>query len=650
MTRPFPSYLKVCGAILLFFIASIINIALPQSVITKKNAPKAIQKLIKKSDKALWKSQPEKAIKYLRKAIKKEPNFVDGYTQLASIFYNEKSYQKAISELEIARTIDPENSLILQALSVNHEKLKQYGPAEQYLAKFLAENNRLAEEQRKKFEHQLLHLRFRAEAVANPVEFDPVPISNTINTAQHSEYLPCITADGSTMYFTRVVKNQEDLYYSENIDGKWSTAIEVPNVNTYENEGAHTISADGKHILFTQCIDGRNGTVKGCNIYITNYENGTWSKPGYVEAINSNAWDAQPNISADGKTVYFSSTRKGGYGGSDIWYIQKKDNGTWSKPKNAGKNINTPGNEASPFLHSDGVTFYFMSDYHPGMGSSDLFRSELKDNVLSKPENLGYPINTEDHEGALVVSFDGTKAYFARGVETERVYNTQTDIYSFDLPKEQRANPVGYVKILVKDEAEKPLIANVDLQSAIAEDQDQDTYTTDNEGSLLVPLPLGKNFSLNINKEGYYFHSERFELSEEGNQDNAYEIVVTLKAIEKELPDEPIILKNVLFETASYDLKPESYFELDRLFTLLDENPKLKIELRGHTDDIGEPDDNLALSSNRAKSVYQYLSEKGIDPSRLSYVGLGETEPIDTNDTEEGRKNNRRTEFVIIKE
>ena len=626
-----------------------------QEVITKKNASKAIIKLVKKADNFLLKGNQIKALKFLNKATTKEPNFIDGYLKSAAIHFDNKKYAQAIDFYKRALQVDEKyDPKIYNAISISNENLGNYQEAKTYLLKFRENSKSLKPETLDLIERKVEGFDFIMNAMENPVDFNPVPLSSKINSILYSEYLPSLTADEKYLYFTRVNGNQEDLYYSKKAeDGSWEEAKMMPNINTYENEGAHCISADGKTILYTYCSDGRTGNARGCNIYIAVKQNNKWSKPKYFEQINSKAWDAQPNISSDGKTILFTSRRAGGLGKSDLWWCKKEEDGKWGKVMNLGEVINTKGSEESPFLHPDGKTLYFKSDYHIGMGSFDLFKSILDENgAWSKPVNLGYPINTKDHEGAMIVSLNGKSAYYSRGSGKEFFDKKQSDIFTFDLPVVHAASPVGFVRINVKDsESKKPLEVDLEIQAAQNGNLSNKIYKSDNEGSVLVTLPLGKNYSLNINRTGYNFYSERFELEDVNTSETAFEIDVflnKLEAVTVDTPEEAVVLKNVLFESASFVLKSESYFELEKLRALLATNDKINIEIRGHTDDVGDEDSNLLLSQQRAQSVMDYLIGKGISKSRITSRGFGESNPIASNESEEGRAINRRTEFVII--
>ena len=622
-----------------------------QEVVSLKNAPTSVLKLYQKAEKQIRKKDYPKAICFLEKAIKKEALFIDGILKIGGLYYEKSNFQQAkeyfLRAIELDSTYDYR---ALQALSLSLEKNKEYQEAAYFLKKYRSQPN-LSEEGMRKTDRKIKTLEFIATSRANPTLIDIQKLGSTVNTSNFENW-PSLTADGNTMFFTRLTENQEDLYYTQKDSlGQWSDAKMMPNINTYENEGAHCTSADGKIVLFTYCSDGRAGQAKGCNIYISRKRGETWSSPVYFNEINSSAWDSQPNISGDGKTIIFSSTRKGGKGKADLWISTIGTDGKWGAPKNLGDVINTRGDDGAPFFHPDGKTLYFMSDHHIGLGSNDLFYTKMgENNKWRKPVNLGFPINGEYHEGAMVVSLDGKTAYFSRGNLAENAQRNDLDIYTFELPPESRAHPMGFVKINVKDAVTlEALVSNVEIQSTDESSDTKSQFMTDEEGSILIPLEIGKNHSFNVNKSGYYFKSERIELSEPLLVEDAYELELLLDPIAPSVAivEKPVVLKNVLFETGSYALLESSGFELGKLVELLDNNLKLKIEIRGHTDNVGEGSDNDILSEQRAKAIFTYLIGRGISADRLSYKGFGEKKPIDTNETVQGRKNNRRTEFVI---
>jgi outer membrane protein OmpA-like peptidoglycan-associated protein len=333
----------------------------------------------------------------------------------------------------------------------------------------------------------------------------------------------------------------------------------------------------------------------------------------------------------------------------DLWKCKLKgftEWGTpiWGKAVNLGDSINTPGNEMSPFIHSDGKTLYFASDYWLGMGGYDIFYSRQKnDSVWSTPQNIGYPINSYKDEQGLVVEASGKNAYYS----SDRPGSKGMDIYSFELYQNARPTPVSYIKgKVIDEESGSPICAKVeltDLENSKSVIKGESCWE---KGEFLMCLPLGKEYAFNITKEGYLFYSENFQLKEKKEIIDPYVLEIKMKKIKV---GGGVILRNVFFNTGSHELLPESIVELEKLIEFLKQNPTLVIEIEGHTDNVGSQQMNQKLSEERAEEVYNYLISKGIMDYRMKYKGYGFAKPIATNDTPEGRSLNRRTEFVIIK-
>jgi len=468
-----------------------------------------------------------------------------------------------------------------------------------------------------------------------------------------------MSADETQIIFTRVTpglrgKAQEDFYISEKKDDVWSEAEPILSINTPGNEGSHTVTTSADLIVYAACH--RDDGFGSCDLYSSEKKEGRWTKPKNMgKAVNSSGWDSQPSLSRDGKYLYFTSKRNGNIGGSDIYVCKRFEDGVWSKPVNLGDKVNTKADEASPFIHSDGKTLYFMSKGYPGMGGFDLYK--VQQNLPFKwgeVENLGYPINTKGDESTLYVSLDGQTGYFARGDANGS--KGSHDIYSFEMPAGIRPDPVTYVKGYVTDALTgKPIVSNV-LLYPTDDPATKTTITTDVDGTFLLGLPIGVNYSLNVDKTGYTFYSDRFELANGQSSTEPFRLEIPLQEIRvataTPTPDapkpQPIILKNVFFETGSAELQDVSFVELDKLYQLLSETPSIRIQVNGHTDDVGNDAANQTLSENRAKSVYTYLVGKGIDSSRILYKGFGEMQPIADNGTDEGKARNRRTEFVVL--
>jgi outer membrane protein OmpA-like peptidoglycan-associated protein/tetratricopeptide (TPR) repeat protein len=485
---------------------------------------------------------------------------------------------------------------------------------------------------------------FALKAIKNPVNFKPENLGPGVNTKEE-EYFATLTADESTLIFTRQINRNEDFYRSFKTDTGYTTAKYLStNINTPNyNEGAQCISPDGQYLFFTGC--NRPDGFGRCDIYISQKEGSNWSKPlnlGFP--INTKGWESQPSLSADGHTLYFVSDRRGGLGSYDIWKSILQPDGKWGVPENLGPNINTPYDEQSPFIHPDNKTLYFSSNGWPGMGNKDIFISRLDTaGNWGKPTNLGYPINTYGEENGLTINASGTKAFFS-----SNNFNGYGgfDIYSFDLPQNLRPEAVNYVKGIVYDaETKQKLSAAIEIIDLKTSESIHSSMSDVIDGTFLATLPSNKEYSINVARDGYLFYSENFSIKK-----NTVGKPIFLEVpLQKIAVGKKVVLKNIFFDTNKFDLKPESKTELEKMIEFLSENPKVSIELSGYTDNIGDDAYNLELSKNRAKAVFNYLVTNKISPNRLSYKGYGKTNPMATNNTEDGRANNRRTEFLITK-
>lgn len=644
------------------------SIAQNAQYITKKTVTGKAKKAFDKGMEHLRAKDNEKALKEFTKALNIAPNFIDAQLFWAGVQYNLKNLEAAEKGFEKGIAMNPEyNAGALYTLAAIEEKQRKLDEALEHYKAYVDHPKARAKLKAKSL-RKIEVTEFAATAIKSPVLFDPVSLGKNINS-QHAEYLPTVTADEETLIYT-LNNGQEDFYISKRVDGVWQKGVPISEINTRDNEGAQSISADGRFLVFTAC--SRKNGYGSCDLYFSEVRDGRWTPAANIGApINSRGWESQPSISADGKALYFASERAGGQGGIDIWVSKRKSDGKWGKPTNLGDAINTSDNDQSPFIHPDGQTLYFMSKGHPGMGGYDLYLSRKEaDGTWGKPENLGFPINTKANEGALAISLDGKTAYFASDIKDfenikESAFDNpakgnDTDIYSFTLHDKARPKPVTYVKAKVFDEkTKKELIANVEFVD-LSTGKTHTSSITDNDGEFLVVLPMGKNYALNVSKEKYLFHSENFALAKTASLEKPFLMEIGLQAIPEKIASantpsttslpkaKPIILKNVFFETGSAELLNESLVELNQLKKLLEDNPNMRIQINGHTDNVGSDADNLTLSDNRAKAVYDYLVENSISASRLSYKGFGETQPIDANDTPEGRQNNRRTTFVIF--
>jgi outer membrane protein OmpA-like peptidoglycan-associated protein len=601
------------------------------------------------AQKAMSNHDYEAAKTVLRESVRIDPNFAESFEALADILRIQKNYNEAILNYKKVLVLNPPFiSKTYFGLGDALFNKMDYPGAITYF-ELCKKSEGLSEERTKSVNKFLENAYFGKSSMESPQPFKPVNLGQGVNTSA-DEYLPSLTVDDSTLLFTRREKNNEDFYVSQRTgQGHWGDAYYLPgNINRPEyNEGAGSVSADGNTLYFTLC--DRPGVIGRCDIYSSERLNDHWGTPHNLgPPINTEGWESQPSISSDGNTLYFVSSRPGGYGGFDIWKAVKNYYGNWGIPVNLGPLINSSGNEISPFIHPDNETLYFSSDGQVGMGGKDLFYSRKgPGGKWEKPINLGYPINTSGDESSLIVTADGTKGLFASN-------NLKGfggfDLYSFDLYAAAMPQKVTYIKGNVEDSLSREKLEAYIEVVRLRDREVVYSKTTDRiTGSFLAGLKLGENYSFHISKKGYLLFSENFSLTnppKKNDLDFAKTILIHLRQIALGKKD---ILRNIFFETNSYILKEESKIELDQVIRFMKINPNIKMEISGHTDNIGEDLQNMSLSENRAKSVYNYLIQYGkINPSRFTFKGYGKSQPIESNKTEWGRSRNRRTEFKII--
>lgn len=639
----------------LFILLSIFSCEIfAQSFKTAKDLSPKNQKIYQKSV-ALYKTDEfEKAKKGFQKLIQKDPYCIDAFIQLGSIYYESSDFENAEINFKKAIDLSPDyNSKLYYTLALSNRQTKKYREAKINLYTFLQTEKKNQELLNKA--NELYPSFIFADSITQfPLQFQlkEMTIWNTLN----SEYLPTITADGNTVVFTRRLnQNNEDLFITTRKDSVWSVPIALDEINSLYNEGAPAISPDGKSIIFTSC--DIKESIGGCDLFISELVNGEWSQPRNLSReINTPAYESQANFADNGNTLYFVSNRKGSLGANDIWVTKLKKDKTWSKPKNLGKNVNTIKNEECPFMHPNGKTLFFSSDGLPGMGGKDIYYC-IKDtsNNWSEPINLGYPLNSTLHEASFITDIQGINAYYASDFKYENIKDQNIlkqknlDLFSFILPESKRPQASSYIHISVIDELTKaPIQAHVEIFDLINKELFFSGNTTV-DGQKTVVLPTGSSYAMHIKKENYLFDNSNFNCIENGLARQDQNISRYLKQI-KNHTNKAIVLNNIFFEFGSAVLKNESEYELSELYQSLSENSKLKIKILGHTDNIGSEESNLNLSQMRANAVKDYLIKKGIQQDRLSSEGKGELQPIDSNENEEGRKNNRRTEFIIIEE
>jgi peptidoglycan-associated lipoprotein len=406
-------------------------------------------------------------------------------------------------------------------------------------------------------------------------------------------------------------QNFADLF-STSLDrkGKWSVPVPVKSLNSEFEDGTPCISPDFSTLYFTRCKKGKNQQL-GCQILRASAEGDDWSEPKVVlEDLNDSVTTAHPAISPDGNTLYFVSDMPGGVGEKDIWKVSRGQGGSWGKPENLGEQINTPGNELYPYVHSDG-TLYFSTDSRVGLGGLDIYRATRDETGSWNLENMKPPINSSEDDFGIVFEADAERGFFS----SARNGRGNDDIFSFVLP------PLEFsVKGVVKDERNDQILPGSIVKS-VGSDGITVEATTGDEGNFRFMLKPGTDYVFIASQPGYLNGKER-ESTRGLDQSREFDVTIYLASI-----TQVIELPNIFYDFAKWDLRPESMVSLDNLVETLDDNPNVTIELMSHTDSRGTPADNQELSQKRAQSVVDYLISKGIQPDRLKAKGYGESQP-----------------------
>jgi len=521
------------------------------------------------------------------------------------------------------------------------------------------------------------------ELAKNPIRVFIDNAGPTINTS-YPEYNAIISTDESVMMFTSRREDTfgggtdsqdnlyfEDIYISYNENGKWSQATNAGRpLNTKDHDATVGLSPDGQQLFIF------NGKSNGGDIFVSSLKGSEWTRPDdgpLRRNINTPYKESSASFSFDGKTMYFVSDRPGGYGGLDIYYSHWDERRErWGEPKNMGRPINTEYDEEGIFMHPDGRTLYFSSRGHNTMGGYDIFSSSLQDDgTWSKPENLGYPLNTPDDDVFFVINASGKRGYFSsvrdggfgdydiyqvtfRGPEKNPILHSEDHLLAqvepvseivIEAAVEIRTTRLTIVKGTIVDGISmQPVAAQIEIidndKNEVVSIQTSNSAT----GRYLVSLPSGKNYGIAVKATDYLFHSENFDIPAA----TTYQEITKDIMLYKMAVGSTIVLKNIFFDYAKATLRPTSFPELDRLLTLLNEYPKIRIEISGHTDNRGTLETNKRLSRERAKAVVDYLVSKGISESRLEFDGYAYLQPIASNDTEDGRQQNRRVEFKVL--
>lgn len=471
--------------------------------------------------------------------------------------------------------------------------------------------------------------------------------------SEYSELAPIISPDGKVLYYTRDghpnnvgIDHQQDVWFATiDSNGIFNAPQNIGQpINNIYNNFAISITPDNNSLLLGNVYVMNQTPQPGLSIS-HRIANG-WDFPEklQIEDYSSLSRYNSYSLGSDGKTLLLSVVREDSYGEHDIYASFLQENGVWSKPMNLGNTLNTVGNEVSPFLAPDGKTLYFSTNGYPGYGKNDIFVSRRLDDTWknwSEPLNLGNKVNTKEWDAYFSTSAEGDYAYFVSSANKA----TNEDIFRIKLPTS--AKPTSVVLIsgkVINAKSGEPLGAKIIYEELPSGKEVGVARSNPSNGEYTIALPAGKKYGFSASSEGFIAINENIDLTQ----------LIEFKEIKKDLKlvpiekGEKVTINNIFFEFGKFELLPESYPELNRLVKLMKSNPKLKIRIEGHTDNIGNDKNNLVLSENRTRAVKKYLVENQIDENRLQTKGYGKSKPKADNNTEEGRQQNRRVEIVIL--
>lgn len=631
----FEPFMRGLTAILFFLL--LYNSALAQ---TESRA----QKLYNKALQQEMKKEHEEARNTMEHALEEDRNFADAYSILGNWYFHDHRFSKAVAVFRKAYTTTP-RGYALFAYPLAKSLIANGEPAEALsVINNAASNGKewMALKEQAFFVQREMNRKWK-DSVRN--------MGFAINTSD-AEMFPWISTDEKQLYLTRRRNNSDEDFYVAEMDtcGEWYSARNMGSPpNTADQEAAQMISADGHYLFFMRCENrSLNGWAQGgCDLYMAYTADSNWSVPqSFGATINTPAYEGMPCLSPDNRELYFVSNREGGYGGMDIW-VSRFENGLWQAPRNLGPNINTAGNETSPFLHIDNNTLYFSSDGRTGFGGADLFFSQkVTDSTWAVATNMGMPINSAADESSLCVSIDGKHLYFS----SDRDKATgDFDIYKTNLPEALQPVPVQVVKGYTYDSLSRERLnyASVFVRDAAT---GQDIYhfnSNRGDGSFTMTLIAGKKYALHTDRVSYLDGEDTMDLA---NLPPGTEIRKNIALLPSDYiaPVNDSLIATIYFPINSQKLSDsDKYIISTALEPWLDHVGGYVFYVNGYTDNSGTPMINEELSYLRAHLVSSMLLYMGINEMNIHTKGWGEANPITDNDSEEGKNRNRRVELII---
>ena len=584
-------------------------------------------------------------ISLYKKCLVKEPTFVEAHWALASIFKNLGDLERSFYHLDQYYLGADKSGISVPKLMIlvkAYFKNGFYGKAKACLDQI--QLYQIPADQDDSLLIASVAYAYKNQKTKAGVM--PKALPSSVNRYL-TQYFPTLTIDNNTLIFTKRAgasgSYDEDLVVSYREAGIWSPATLLSNnIHSEFNEGAASISADGRTLIFTMCDKGQ--TFGNCDLFISRKYGEVWSNPENLgKVVNSKNWDSQPSLGADGNILYFSSDRPGGMGKRDIWYTQRVDN-TWTQPKNMGNIINTLKDDVTPFIHTNGENLIFASNGRVGFGGYDLYMSEQKEGKWQTPRNLGNAVNNNLDQLSFIISADGSMAYFSQDFKKAdgklKTKIVQLPIINDSLVKNTSSYIFGRVRDAISQKAIK---AKIELFDIFTNKLKYSTYSDSISGEYFFALNEGLSYGVYAGAKGYFFEDFRFDIQNSSSgQPDTLDIILSPLEV-----GATMILENIYFDLASYELTLNSQSELEIVAEFLVEN-QVNIQIEGHTDQSGDPQYNQMLSEQRAKAVYDFLIASGIPSDQLTFIGLGSKHPVESDPTLSDQ--NRRIEFRIRSE
>lgn len=610
-------------------------------------------KLFQEAEELTKSRQYDQAMSKYQAAIAREASFLEAYVKMAQLYITQGKFPEA-EKIATAgkqrlsgKNASPKNVADFGWVFSNLY-LKQ-GRFQEALDQFQAMEHLLDDSFKKSMYY--LEMKNQMDFLGGQLELnksiDKQRLREPLNGFQ-LQYFPVLTADGEQILFTKRDgtgnNNKEDIYtaYLEP-NGNWTNPVSIAQtINSIYNEGTCSVTADGKILIYTSC--DAPDSEGSCDLYIAYKVNGFWQRPANMgKKVNSSSWDSQPSLSADGRILFFSSNRKGGFGGNDIWYSVMQNDKTWAEAKNLGRVVNSPKDEISPFMFFNNELLFFSSDGHPGFGGMDIFLSRVEKGEFQAPENLGLPINDQLDQVALFITAQKDYAYFTE-LTTESNANDRSLLYRFRFPEEIYLGEnltVTEGKVLNSKTGE-PIDATLSLVS-LTNDSTLYQFQSDGKtGDFMMLYPDKAISGLYVEKKGYLpkiYNVERDKIK------NVKDLKVELTPVAS---GEEFVFENIFFEFDKYTLEDESMSSLKRLHKFLIENPNVNILITGHTDNVGGSNYNKQLSLQRAKSVQDYLVDQGLHAGRVLTEGKGDLQPMVPNTSIQNQALNRRITVKVL--